>query len=1640
MRKKYDFTSVPTRDSRVTGDATAQQALKSKRLRAGLFSMSAIALVIFSMTWNPPTGSVHSFTRASDYDPKRESGCTNSGEGCHGQESAYRDFNAYHPNATCTTCHRYQGVGCIPCHSPDGHECVSCHDGTMEGAGDQVRLYDPYPRGHYRETTHTATGTHITARMRAAEGGDASAACSACHARDLWEAHQDVPEVDGSPYGGDIGCSECHNDTRANGLEQVKEDWPERSCEVCHATDSSSPMHDARIASSIESTEAAGCDNTGSGCHVEPNLHAMHADAPKDCSGSAADGEPGCHDLSLQSHVPTATACGGGGEDACHSPYATNELSHKRDDKVHSPGRTVSNDTSFYGVACGRCHDMRDNGASLIAEHELPTSARAPGGPCRGCHNHPASEEAVVRDWPGRKYANACDDCHGVAGLDKMHDEEITDTHQATDSAGCALSGPGCHDTDDLSSVRTTNPDGLHDSCLRCHDRARSDGNRAYDPSASSCGATRDCHNRAGYYTQGALTHQDADGAPVDGADRSHTAGSAQENAWLTDTASGVTSRCGDCHAMPLGVEHARPNSAISGKTSDTCRGCHNANDTTVAVVRDGWPSRASEWACEACHGPASGAHAAIETAHRGVTLGADGRPDLSACSGGGCHPSVDLRVLHRNSGCTTIGCHAATGDISGLGLVSCGGTDPATACHTGYRGDRPSHRNDLAVHAPGLAAGADDSYHQTPCGSCHDMRQDGVSLITEHALATSVQPAGGPCRGCHNHPGSANAIAGDWPSRERTGACGDCHGIAGIDPVHPSDVSALHRARGSAGCASSGIGCHDTSDLSSVRTKDPNGLHETCLRCHDRTASGGNRAYDPEAASCGASRSCHNTPGFWAPSDPVHPGQAGQRIDGTDPQHTAGAVQANAGTVDPASGVYSKCGDCHAMALGTEHTRPNASLAATPPTTCAACHNHSAATAGVVRDGWPGRASSLACSACHAANQQHAAIETAHRATTLDATGTPVATACVRSGCHATADLRVLHARTGCTTSGCHRPSGDIRGSGVRTCGGPAASGGCHAAMHAGVNGNDPLHTAGPAQANAGYADTVSGRTVQCLKCHNMSLRSEHTRPNASIETGAGSICTRCHTATPNVRQVIVGDWAARETANACAACHTVTDNMAPHKRTGDVHFAVEYSPDGTAAPGACVTAGCHMTTDVRRLHRAAGCNIRNCHVATGDIRGANRMRCGGSSTDTTCHRGRSAADHLTDHSADLTGTVKGVTYGPGENVGCFGCHFPDLILEHQARLGTSTDGGGSSACRMCHHEEDDRSSGVYSDIAPVRDAISGRDRRCIACHRSGSSLDTSAGVASPHRALTTDVPLPPGLVWSDPFDEWREALDARTGGGHNALPKDLVGAARDDAFPRVEFEIDGVTYPWPLPANSGATAWLRTVPLTPANPNEGPSDPVLFPEATSTAGIRAAMVRCDDCHEMGPTKGPQGAGVTVTIDPDYAQTEWANPTPNTYPFDPYNVDIRNGNNPPGYKPVICVKCHLVYARSRPNTTAVFVGGTPWHNTHASRRGEVCIDCHVRIPHAWRRPRLLVSTVATDGVAADVFPYARDDHRGLTGIILRATQTPVTRDTCATGGCYSDYYQRIGQVRSESATDHPLPWRDLSLTAKFWP
>ncbi|MDP2401348.1 MAG: hypothetical protein Q8M66_05155 [Actinomycetota bacterium] len=180
----------------------------------GFYELGGVVALVFAMTWNPPTGKVHEFISASDYNPSRESGCTNSGDGCHGFEESHGDFNAHHPETDCGTCHEYQDVGCIPCHSPSQREYEPCHDGSMPGAVDCVRLTDPAPGGHYNEAAHTAVGTDMTQIVRVREGGKAGAVCTDCHSRDLCQSQTGIPEVEGSPYGPDIGCGECHNDER----------------------------------------------------------------------------------------------------------------------------------------------------------------------------------------------------------------------------------------------------------------------------------------------------------------------------------------------------------------------------------------------------------------------------------------------------------------------------------------------------------------------------------------------------------------------------------------------------------------------------------------------------------------------------------------------------------------------------------------------------------------------------------------------------------------------------------------------------------------------------------------------------------------------------------------------------------------------------------------------------------------------------------------------------------------------------------------------------------------------------------------------------------------------------------------------------------------------------------------------------------------------------------------------------------------------------------------------------------------------------------------------------------------------------------------------------------------------------------
>jgi len=1031
------------------------------RARNALIVLLAIAAIAFGVGWNPPHDKTHTFSSASDYNSTKESGCTNSGSGCHGSEVSYQDFNTYHPDTQCGVCHSWQGVACIPCHAPNkNHECPLCHDGSMKRAPDVVRITDNYPNGHYRETTHTAMGDDYGSAMRAEPTGKASATCADCHSRDLRKAHTAVAVIAGSTYGTDIGCGECHNDVRSFGQAEVVANWKTRTCEACHKVGSSTPMHPTKLAGAAKATDSPGCADSGSGCHEGEDLHLSHVDLPKRCSGSAAKGEPSCHKLGTEALAPTATSCGGTADSSCH---------------------------------------------------------------------------------------------------------------------------------------------------------------------------------RAG--TSGSYQHDDSDAhSPTD--------------------------------------------------------------DTAASAVFDG-----------------------------------------------------------------------------------------------------------------------------VPCGSCHYMAADGKSLTTEHTQPTSAMTLvpDNECQNCHNSPASADAIDDEWAARDTADACQACHGHAGLAGVHDADVSEEHTVGGSEGCASSGPGCHPTSNLAS------SGLHSTCLHCHDRTGAGANGPYDPDKGTCGTGRDCHNR---FDPETSAHKGARG-----TDDLHEAGVEQRRANYRDLKTGVDTPCGSCHDMTLGTEHTRPS------------------------VKDPWKN----------------------------------------------------------------------------------------------------------------------------SCTGCHN-------TEPSPSV---------------------VKSGWPDRDTDSACAACHETSGAGGMHDKIDTAHVATELGTDGLPAPGSCLKSGCHSSNDLRQLHASAGCAVTGCHSSKGSISGRDLKSCGGLNEISGCHAGFSATNHFVSHAADLLGTVKDVEYVVGANAGCFGCHTPDLNSEHNRELAAGgMEGVAVNSCRVCHYDPLDPGSGTYSADSDVKSAIDRHDMRCTACHSSGTSADTAESVASPHKNITTQNPLPDGKVWSDPFNDWKTALNATTGGGHNSLSADLVGASSDRRFPLTSFTIGGQPYSWDLPPNSGSTTWLKAEAL-PGQDVEG------------TSAIQRVKVTCADCHAMPENMaGPHGASVHMGIDPAYSQTEYANPTDDAYQFSATGTDR-----------VVCMKCHNMEA----GTTDP--GGAPLHTRHVRHDdlppsnvhhyGEKCIDCHVRIPHAWKRPRLLVRTVeTTDGAAPDVFPYVPEDYEGLAGIVLQSysTSSELRSRYCATGGCHPGH----------SSTRHPLP--SEIPTAAYWP
>jgi hypothetical protein len=78
----------------------------------------------------------------------------------------------------------------------------------------------------------------------------------------------------------------------------------------------------------------------------------------------------------------------------------------------------------------------------------------------------------------------------------------------------------------------------------------------------------------------------------------------------------------------------------------------------------------------------------------------------------------------------------------------------------------------------------------------------------------------------------------------------------------------------------------------------------------------------------------------------------------------------------------------------------------------------------------------------------------------------------------------------------------------------------------------------------------------------------------------------------------------------------------------------------------------------------------------------------------------------------------------------------------------------------------------------------------------------------------------------------------------------------------------------------------------------------------------------------------------------------------------------------------------------------------------HGGNHGDACSECHILIPHAWKRPRLLRRTTGgtLDGKTQDAAPYVNGTGNGLLAYRLAAASTNFrTQGSCIVGtGCSS--------------------------------
>jgi predicted CXXCH cytochrome family protein len=272
-----------------------------------------------------------------------------------------------------------------------------------------------------------------------------------------------------------------------------------------------------------------------------------------------------------------------------------------------------------------------------------------------------------------------------------------------------------------------------------------------------------------------------------------------------------------------------------------------------------------------------------------------------------------------------------------------------------------------------------------------------------------------------------------------------------------------------------------------------------------------------------------------------------------------------------------------------------------------------------------------------------------------------------------------------------------------------------------------------------------------------------------------------------------------------------------------------------------------------------------------------------------------------------------------------CVDCHDP-----HAARAGTHAKGAAVAA------------PALYGAVGakPVWGANWTGATGFESIRLKGGAGDAEAYLCFKCHTSATTLPAigPSGMAYTDLALEFNPNNQSY----HNVLGL-KIGAQES-------FSVGGSTYYWQFRGNLKAP-WTKNSGLT-----------------------------CTDCHTnetVGAAKGPHGTSTPWMIDPVYSgdfKNAFFNRV-NTFP-----AQYMEGTTPSN---LVCWKCHDLSNGNR--THIAFNAGN--YPVHVGGPGDgekgYCTNCHIQIPHGWKRPRLL-------GYRADPAPYATRADHGVEAIALK--------------------------------------------------